>query len=277
MQQKKTKLRAHGVKHRPVLESTVESHEHGQSLYCSIGQSQHRKPMSQVDRLEKLDVELDDVPVEVLAEGVFPRRTDVTLRKVDGRVGVYRAVDGGGLLGVLGAGLNLDGNLDGYGVEVRSVRRPSAGSAGNTGATGSDPTITTNSEEQKSEAGAMRACVPRIVVRLTRRYPDAHRACVNEPLDNPGNLTPHAPLEDSLLTLMDEGVELLSVEDLRHLAGNMALLEALHTDASLAEWINRVVVARTFEDKRAIVRNMLTEGGNCADMIDSILRTVYGT
>lgn len=229
--------------------------------------------MSQVDRLEKLDVELDDVPVEVLAEGVFPRRTDVTLRKVDGRVGVYRAVDGGGLLGVLGAGLNLDGNLDGFGVEVRSVRRPSAGSAGNTGATGSDPTITTNSEEQKSEAGAMRACVPRIVVRLTRRYPDAHRACVNEPLDNPGNLTPHAPLEDSLLTLMDEGVELLSVEDLRHLAGNMALLEALHTDASLAQWINRVVVARTFEDKRAIVRNMLAEGGNCADMIDSILRT----
>jgi hypothetical protein len=227
--------------------------------------------MSLPDLPDKLDVELLEVPVQV--RSVFPRRTKVTLRSVAGRVGVYRTDDDESLLGLLNSDLGLeeDDDLGRYEVEIRSVRRPIADATA--------PPARRSAEQDDcvphstSATSADNGGSTRIIVRVTRPVPDRGRGTPNDAFDRAqnGDAQP-VVVEVALSRLLDEGVEIFSEDELLRLAGNVELRGALGPGTELVQWIDRVVEAKSFDEKCAVVRDLMgPAGGRSGELVQRML------
>ena len=174
---------------------------------------------------DSLDLHVQLAGGDVGKVGDLAARTPVELRLAEGRAGVYKS-EGAVLLGVLDVGdLDLD-QLDRYVVTVRSVRR--SGSS-----------------------------VSEVIVRLVRRPDDDTTA---ERLNAAGAAPVHSnPGSLSLQALAgDEELRFFSSDELRRLAEDRGLRDALREDRSLVEVIERVVRA-PLDAKRGIVRGMLAD------------------
>jgi hypothetical protein len=235
--------------------------------------------MSRPDVPDKFDVELVEVPAQV--RSVFPRRTKVTLRNVAGRVGVYRTGDDGGLLGLLNSdvGLDTDADLGRYLVEIRSVRRAITDAADAASEAANAAGAASGSGNQYDAVPhAIRAasvgtgCITRILVRVTRQLPERRLPTPNDAVDGAQNGAHPDVVEADLSRLADDGVELFSEDDLRRFASNAELRGALGPGSELVQWVNRLVEARTFDEKRAVVRDLMgPSGGRPGELIHRTL------
>jgi hypothetical protein len=221
-----------------------------------------RKPSHQYTVMQwgddKLDADLTHVAANQI-ESVFPRRTNVLLRRTDGGgVGVYRSESNGSRLGVLD--VDLDGELSNYAVEIRSVRRPAPSESG---------------DGPWGNAG--------ITVRVTRKDTDEQRATrmanetASEITTNDITNKHGAAIHDAYNAALSEAraqedLALFSEGDLRRLAGDTRLRNALISDEDLLKWVHRVVKAPTWDDKRAIVRRLLAEDSSgCKELVESLM------
>jgi hypothetical protein len=178
------------------------------------------------ERPFRFDADLDSVALDGLND-VFPRRTAVTLRHEDaGGIGVYRTDGDGSLLGLLSR--DLEGDVDHYSVEIRSVRRP-------------------------SPSGDQAA---RITVRVSKRLPES-----SQRTEDPAKALSEA----------DEDVELFSREALERISADARLQDEIRGNEALARWIDRVVAAPTWDEKRTIVRRLLSEDESCSKVVERIM------
>ena len=224
--------------------------------------------------------------MQAQVQSVFPRRTKVNLRSVAGRVGVYRT-DDGALLGVLNGGPRLDDqDLGHYAVEIRSVRRattsaaaaPSdasgapARSAENQDVGANDVSGATQGTSANGTTNGGTVGNTSIVVRVTRQVPERRRATPNDAVDGTQSGDAHPTVVEAALSrLLEEGVELFSEDDLRRLAGDAELQGALGHGSELVQWIGRVVEAKTFDEKRGVVRSLMGAGGGCSELVGRLL------
>lgn len=190
------------------------------------------------DDAMSLDLHVQLAGGDVGKVGDLAARTPVELRLAEGRAGVYKS-EGAVLLGTVD--LDLD-QLDRYVVTVRSVRR--SGSS-----------------------------VSEVIVRLVRRPDDDTTA---ERLNAAGAAPVHSnPGSLSLQALAgDEELRFFSSDELRRLAEDRGLRDALREDRSLVEVIERVVRA-PLDAKRGIVRGMLADpDSSCRVAVEAVIDAV---